>query len=259
MLRFARREPLAAKVPEVTALFWIIKVITTGVGETISDFLGQQSVPLAGAVGILGFAGAMRLQLRATEYRAPVYWFNVLMIAVFGTMVADGVHDGAGLSYAITTPVFAAAVGAVFARWYRSERTLSIHSITTGRRETYYWSAVLATFALGTAAGDLTALTLDLGFLPSAALFAAVIAVPFVLWRMGLNPILAFWAAYVVTRPLGASLADWFGKPAAQSGIGWGDGTISALALAVFAVLVAYVTRTRSDVQGAAVAAVSSA
>jgi uncharacterized membrane-anchored protein len=141
-------------------------------------------------------------------------------------------------------------VAAVFVLWYRSEGTLSIHTITTRRRETYYWAAVLATFALGTAAGDLTATTLHLGFLGSAGLFAAIIAVPaFAWWRSALNPILTFWAAYVITRPLGASFADWFGKPHSISGLGLGDGTVSAVALLVFVVLVAYVALTRRDIQ----------
>ncbi|MEA2281564.1 MAG: hypothetical protein QOK21_2171 [Solirubrobacteraceae bacterium] len=244
------RAPLAAKVPEISAIFWVIKILTTGIGESISDFLGHESVPLAGAIGIVGLAYALRLQLRARSYRAPAYWFAVLMVAVFGTMVADGVRDGAGLSYAVTTPVFALVVAVVFLRWHRSEGTLSIHSITTRRRERYYWAAVLGTFALGTAAGDLTAIELHLGFFASAVLFAAIIAVPALAWRRGwLNPIAAFWASYVVTRPLGASLADWFGKAHAQTGLGLGDGTVSAIGLVAFIALVAYLARTRRDVQ----------
>jgi uncharacterized membrane-anchored protein len=152
------------------------------------------------------------------------------------------------LPYAVTTPVFAAVVALVFWRWHRSEGTLSIHSITSRRRGTYYWSAVFATFALGTAAGDMTAMTMNLGYLDSAALFGVVIALPAIAWwRGGLNPTIAFWAAYAVTRPLGASFADWFGKPLAQTGLGLGDGTVSALALALFAVLVAYASVTKSD------------
>jgi uncharacterized membrane-anchored protein len=244
--------PRAAKVPEITMLFWVIKVLTTGMGEAMSDFLGQVSVPLAGVIGIGGFWYALRVQRRTPEYRAPVYWFAVMMVAVFGTMAADGVHDGAGLSYAVTTPVFAAVVAVTFALWHRSEGTLSIHSITTRRRETYYWCAVLGTFALGTAAGDLTAYQLHMGFLASAAFFGAVILVPAMAWRLGrLNGIAAFWAAYVVTRPLGASIADWFGKPHAQTGLGLGDGTVSAIALLAFVGLVAHLARTRSDVQPA--------
>jgi uncharacterized membrane-anchored protein len=243
-------EPLAAKVPEIIGLFWVVKVLTTGMGEAMSDYLGEKSIPLAGLVGISGFAFAMWLQLRERTYRAPVYWFTVMMVAVFGTMVADGVHVGAGLPYTVTTPLYAVAVAAVFWAWQRSEGTLSIHSITTRRREILYWTAVLGTFALGTAAGDLTAISLHLGYLASAILFAAVIAVPALLWRRGaMNPILAFWAAYVVTRPLGASLADWFAKPHARTGLGVGDGTVSVLALLVFVALVTYIAVTRRDIQ----------
>jgi uncharacterized membrane-anchored protein len=244
-------EPVAAKVPEITVLFWIIKVLTTGMGEAMSDFLGQTSVPLAAVIGIFGTAYAFRLQLRRRTYHAPTYWFTVMMVAIFGTMAADGIHDGAGLSYAITTPFFAAVVGVIFYRWHRSEGTLDIHSITTRRRENYYWAAVLATFALGTAAGDLTAIELSWGFFPSALLFGGVIVVPLIgWWRFGLNPVVAFWAAYVVTRPLGASFADWFSKPHGQSGLGLGDGTVSAIELLIFIALVAYAAVRKGDVQG---------
>jgi len=248
--KFGGRHPLAAKVPEITIVFWVIKILTTGMGESMSDFMGQHSVPIAGAIGILGLTFALWLQLRTPEYRAPVYWFAVMMVAVFGTMAADGVHDGASIPYAVTTPVFAAVVGAVFFFWQRSEGTLSIHSITTRRRESYYWAAVLATFALGTAAGDLTAMSLNFGFLGSAVLFAVLIAIPALGWWRGkLNPIAAFWTAYVITRPLGASLADWFSKPHSATGLGLGDGTVSALALVVFVLLVAYVAIAKSDIQ----------
>ncbi|HEX4437009.1 MAG TPA: hypothetical protein VH061_09455 [Solirubrobacteraceae bacterium] len=256
----ARARPTAAapfarhaltKVPEITVIFWLLKLLTTGMGEAMSDFLGQTSVPLAAVVGIFGMWFALRLQLRSREYRAPVYWFAVMMVAIFGTMVADGLRDGASLSYEVTTPFFAILVAAIFTAWYRSEGTLSIHSITTRRRELFYWAAVLATFALGTAAGDLTALRLNLGFFPSALLFAAVISVPTIgWWRLRLNPILAFWLAYIVTRPLGASFADGFSKPS-NGGLGIGDGPVSAIALLMFVGLVAYVTVTKLDVQDA--------
>jgi uncharacterized membrane-anchored protein len=239
------------KVPEITAIFWVLKLLTTGMGEAMSDFLGQTSVPLAGAVGIFGLWFALWLQLRQREYRATVYWFAVMMVAIFGTMAADGVHDGASIPYAVTTPVFAIAVGVIFWLWHRSEGTLSIHSITTRRRELYYWAAVLATFALGTAAGDLTALSLNLGFWTSVVLFAAIISIPAIgWWRFRLNPILAFWFAYVLTRPLGASFADGFSKHG-NGGLGLGDGPVSGIALIVFIGLVAYVAITRFDVQGA--------
>ena len=208
------------KVPEITAIFWVLKLLTTG---------------------IFGLWFALWLQMRQREYRAPIYWLAVMMVAIFGTMAADGVHDGASIPCTVTTPVFAVVVGAILYFWYRSEGTLSIHSITTRRREGYYWAAVLATFALGTAAGDLTALSLSLGFFPSVVLFASVIAIPAVgWWRFDLNPILAFWFAYIVTRPLGASFADGFSKHG-NTGLGLGDGTVSALALMVFVGLVAYV------------------
>jgi uncharacterized membrane-anchored protein len=243
--------PLALKVPEITLIFWVLKLLTTGMGEAMSDFMGQQSVPIAGAVGIFGLAFALWLQFRSAEYRAVVYWFAVMMVAVFGTMAADGIHDGASIPYSVTTPVFAAIVAATFLVWYRSEGTLSIHSINTRRREAFYWTAVLGTFALGTAAGDLTAYSLNLGFWASAVLFAAVFAVPALAWwRLNLNPIVAFWAAYVVTRPLGASFADGFSKPT-NGGLGWGDGIVSAIALVIFIALVAYVAVTKRDVQGA--------
>jgi len=239
-----------AKVPEITLIFWVLKLLTTGMGESMSDFLGQHSVPIAGAIGIFGLCFALWLQLRQREYRAPIYWFAVMMVAIFGTMAADGIHDGASIPYAVTTPLFALVTAAVFWRWYRSEGTLSIHSITTRRREGYYWAAVLATFALGTAAGDLTAIQLKTGFFDSVLLFAAIIAIPAVgWWRFNMNPIVAFWFAYIVTRPLGASFADWFSKPGAQSGLGLGDGTVSGLALLVFIALVGYVTITKCDIQ----------
>jgi uncharacterized membrane-anchored protein len=244
-------EPLAAKVPEITVLFWVIKILTTGMGEAMSDFLGQRSIPLAGVIGIFGTIFAFWLQYRRREYHAPTYWFTVMMVAIFGTMAADGVRDGLGLSYAVTTPVFAIAVAVIFTLWYRSEGTLDIHSITTRRRENYYWGAVLATFALGTAAGDLTAYTLHWGFFASLLLFGAIIAVPMVgWWRLRLNPVVAFWAAYVVTRPLGASFADWFSKSHRQTGLGLGDGTVSAIELVVFVALVAYTAITKGDIQG---------
>jgi uncharacterized membrane-anchored protein len=246
----APAKQLAPKVPEITALFWAIKILTTGIGESTSDFLGQTSVPLAAAVGVFGLIFALRLQLRQTEYRAPIYWFAVLMVAVFGTMMADGVHDGASLPYSITTAGYGLIVAAIFFFWHRSEGTVDIHCIDTPRRERFYWGAVLATFALGTAAGDLTAMPLNLGFFPSAMLFGGIILVPAIgWWKFGLNPVVGFWAAYVVTRPLGASFADWFGKPHSQTGLGLGDGPVTGVGLLVFAALVAYTTYKRNDIQ----------
>ncbi|MFZ1992623.1 MAG: hypothetical protein WAU75_00825 [Solirubrobacteraceae bacterium] len=241
--------PLAVKVPQITLIFWVLKLLTTGMGEAMSDFMGQQSVPIAGAVGVFGLAFALWLQFRAPEYRATVYWFAVMMVAVFGTMAADGIRDGARIPYTVTTPLFASIVAAIFFVWYRTEGTLSIHSINTRRREAFYWSAVLATFALGTAAGDLTAYSLKLGFWESAVLFAAVFAIPAIgWWRFQLNPVIAFWAAYIVTRPLGASFADGFSTPT-NGGLNLGDPLVSLVEFAVFIALVAWVTISRRDVQ----------
>ncbi len=238
----------AAKVPaQITAIFWILKLLTTGMGEAMSDFMGQHSVPIAGAVGIFGLWLALWLQMRQRAYAAPFYWFAVMMVAVFGTMAADGIHDGAGIGYAVTTPLFALITAGIFFAWHRSEGTLSIHSINTRRRERFYWAAVLATFALGTAAGDLTGIRLSLGFWPSVVLFAVMISIPAIgWWRFGLNPIVAFWFAYVVTRPLGASFADGFSKNT-NGGLGLGDGTVAGIALVVFIALVTYVTVTKRD------------
>jgi uncharacterized membrane-anchored protein len=240
---------LLTKVPEIGLIFWVLKLLTTGMGEAMSDSLGQQSVPAAAAIGIFGLVVALRLQLRQTEYRAPYYWFAVMMVAVFGTMAADGIHDGASIPYTVTTPVFALVTGIIFLWWYRSEGTLSIHSIDTRRRERFYWAVVLGTFALGTAAGDLTAYQLNLGFWPSALLFAAVFAVPAIgWWRLDWNPIFSFWFAYIVTRPLGASFADGFSKPT-NGGLNLGDPLVSLVEFALFIALVAWVTISRRDVQ----------
>jgi uncharacterized membrane-anchored protein len=241
--------PLAAKVPEITALFWVIKILTTGTGEAASDWFASVNLLMAAAIGAAGFAVSMGLQFRTRRYVPAAYWFAVLMVAVFGTMAADALHKVIGIPYVITTTFYALALAVVFLLWRRSEGTLSIHSIRTRRRELWYWLTVLLTFALGTAAGDLTAFVLHLGYFWSGVLFAVAIAVPAVGWRYGLNPVVAFWAAYVLTRPLGASFADWLGKSPALGGLGWGDDVVSVAATVVIALLVAYVAITRHGVQ----------
>jgi uncharacterized membrane-anchored protein len=241
--------PLAAKVPEITVLFWIIKILTTGTGEAASDYLASVNLVLAAGLGLLGFAVSMVLQFRTRRYVPGAYWFAVLMVAVFGTMAADALHKVIGIPYVITTTFYAVALASVFVLWRRTEGTLSIHSIRSRRREVWYWLTVLLTFALGTAAGDLTAFVLQLGYFWSGVLFAAAIAVPAVGWRLGLNPVAAFWSAYVLTRPLGASFADWLGKSRELGGLGWGDGVVSAAVTVVIALLVAYVAVTRHGVQ----------
>jgi uncharacterized membrane-anchored protein len=246
-------EPVAAKVPAVTALFWVIKVLTTGMGEAAADALARVNILLAGVVGLVGFVLAMRWQFRSRAYRAETYWFAVAMVAVFGTMAADAVHIVLGVPYGPSTVFFAIVVASLFRSWYRGEGTLSIHSIVTRRRETYYWLTVLATFALGTAVGDLTATTLQLGFFGSAVLFAVAIAVPALgWWRFGLNPVVAFWSAYVLTRPLGASVADWFGKPHSfAGGLGYSDGLVAVVSAGLIVALVAYLAGHRNDIQPA--------
>jgi uncharacterized membrane-anchored protein len=241
---------VGAKVPEITAVFWLLKLLSTGIGEVVSDYGGSVSTMYGAIVITAGFALAMWLQLRRSGYHAPYYWSAVLAVAVFGTMAADGIHADVGFGYAVTTPAFALITAAIFYWWYRSEGTLSIHTIDTPRRERFYWAAVLATFALGTAAGDLTATTLNLGFLNSIVLFAAIIAIPAIgWWRFNMNPIFAFWFAYVITRPLGASISDWFSKPSSSTGLGLGNGTVSLIGLVVFIPIVAWVTITKLDVQ----------
>lgn len=249
--RSAAAGPSSVKVPAVGVVFWIAKLLTTGLGESSGDFLAHVNLLLAAAVGLFGFWAAMRAQLRAATYSAWTYWVAVLMVAVFGTMAADGLHIVFRVPYAASSATFAAAVAVLFVRWHRQEGTLSVHSIYTRSRERYYWLTVLATFALGTALGDLTASTLHLGFLASVGLFAFAIAIPAIgWWRFGLNQTAAFWSAYVLTRPLGASTADWFGKPHSFGhGLGFGDGPVTAVGLLLFVALVSYLARTGHDRQ----------
>jgi uncharacterized membrane-anchored protein len=220
---------IGVKVPQVTVGFWVVKVLTTAMGEATSDYSVHKVDPVvAVAFGFVAFAIALTLQLRLSRYVVWIYWLAVVMVAVFGTMAADVIHVRFGVPYAVSTIGFAIVLAAVFITWYRVERTLSIHSINTTRRELFYWATVLATFALGTAAGDMTAYTFHLGFFSSALLFAAAICVPALAYGFtGVNAIAAFWCAYVLTRPLGASLADWMGTPHKLGGLNWGRGNVS--------------------------------
>ena len=239
------------KVPEVTVFFWIIKLLTTAMGETTSDFLVTHIGPyIAVALGGICFAAALVLQFSVRRYIPWVYWLAVVMVAIFGTMAADVLHVGFGIPYIVSTAFFLVALVAVFSVWYISEKTLSIHSIYTRRRELFYWATVVTTFALGTAVGDLTAVTFHLGYFFSGVLFAALIALPALAYKLlGLNEIVAFWLAYILTRPLGASFSDWFGRSHSLGGLGLGTGWVS-LVLTVFIIsFVAYLTVTRKDVQ----------
>jgi uncharacterized membrane-anchored protein len=242
----------ASKVPyRITAYFWIIKILTTAMGEALADFLAFRYSPvLAGVVGTAVFAVAMVLQFRAPRYRVWIYWFAVAMVAVWGTLAADGLHIKLGVPYALSSAFFAVCLVVVFVAWYATERTLSIHSVTTPRRELFYWATVLATFALGTAVGDLTATTLHLGFLTSGLMFTGLICLPaLAYWKLGLNSVLAFWIAYVLTRPLGASYADWLGVPHRYGGVGLGRGLVALILSVVIVGFVAYLAVTRKDVQ----------
>ncbi len=240
-----------SKVPEITLFFWIIKILTTAMGEATSDYLVFHINPyVAVMIGALGFAGAVVLQFWVRQYIAWVYWLLVVMVSIFGTMVADVVHVVLGVPYSISTCVFATVLAAVLILWFRVEKTLSIHSIFTARRECFYWSTVLATFALGTAAGDMTAATLHLGYLVSGIVFAGLFIIPGVgYWLLGFNDIFAFWFAYIMTRPLGASFADWFDKPRNMSGLGYGSLIVSIVLTLFIVVFVAYVAISRLDVE----------
>jgi uncharacterized membrane-anchored protein len=239
------------RVPEITAYFWIIKGLSTALGESTSDFLVRVLGPIpAVGLGFVAFVGALVLQFSMRRYVAGAYWFAVVMVGVFGTMAADVLHVGFGVPYAISTILYGIVLIAVFVTWQRVERTLSIHSVDTPRREAFYWAAVVATFALGTAAGDLTAITVNLGYFGSILLFAAVILLPCAGFRWwGWNSIFTFWFAYVITRPLGASVADWLGKPTSVGGRGIGDGVVSLVLALLIIALVAFLTVTKRDVQ----------
>ncbi|MGH9105853.1 MAG: COG4705 family protein [Acidimicrobiales bacterium] len=238
------------KVPEITAFFWIIKALTTAMGEATSDYSVYAIDPvIAVLLGFIVFVIAMALQLRTRRYVAPVYWFAVVMVAVFGTMCADVLHVRFGVPYSVSSTGFAIVLAAVFVSWYLVEGTLSIHSVSTLRRELFYWSTVLATFALGTALGDMTATTLHLGYFSSGLMFAGLIALPALGYGFTrLNGILAFWAAYVITRPLGASFADWLGVPRSWGGLAWGRGNVGIIFAIPIVALVAYLTVSRVDI-----------
>ena len=243
----------ALRVPEITVYFWVIKGLSTAMGESTSDFLVHRIHPVpAVGLGFIGFVVALALQFSMRRYLAWTYWFAVVMVGVFGTMAADVLHVGLGVPYVASTLLYGVVLAAVFVVWQRTEGTLSIHTINTPRREAFYWAAVVATFAMGTALGDLTANTLHLGYGYSFLLFAGIIAIPAIGFRLfHWNAVLAFWFAYVVTRPLGASFADWLGKPADLGGLGLGNGAVSLVLTGAIVCLVAYLAVTRADVQSA--------
>lgn len=240
--------PAIPKVPAVNFYFWAVKVLTTAMGEAVSDFLVKTISPyLAVLAGFVVFALAITWQFRVPNYRTWPYWTAVAMVAVFGTMVADALHVGIGIPYKVSVAMFGVALAVIFAVWYQAEHTLSIHSITTARREFFYWATVCCTFALGTATGDLTATTLHLGYFVSGVVFTLAILLPLVAWRLGVNPVLTFWVAYILTRPIGASFADSFGMPKKSGGLGTGHGPVSLVTIIAVVACIAYLARTGRD------------
>jgi len=242
-----------SRVPgKITGYFWIVKVLTTALGESTSDYLVHTISPyIAVGLGGIGLVAALILQFSARRYVAWIYWLAIVMVAVAGTMAADVMHIEFGIPYLVSSALFTVVLAVVFAVWYASEKTLSIHSIYNSRRELFYWAAVLTAFALGTATGDLTAITMHLGYFSAGVMFAAVIAVPALAWwRFRMNAIFAFWFAYIVTRPLGASLADWTGKPRSAGGIALGDGPVSLCLTILIVGFVGYLAVTRMDIAG---------
>jgi uncharacterized membrane-anchored protein len=241
----------ALRVPEITFYFWLVKGLSTALGESTSDYLVHAIDPVVAVVlGFAGFVIALALQFAMRRYLAWTYWFAVVMVGIFGTMAADVLHVQFNVPYLASVAFYSVILAAVFVLWYRVEGTLSVHTIDTSRREAFYWAAVVSTFALGTGLGDVTAITLNLGYVGSIVLFAALIAIPAVAYRgFALNPILAFWWAYVLTRPLGASFADWLGKPVELGGLGLGSGPVSIVLAISITVLVAYLAVTKADVQ----------
>lgn len=248
--------PGALRVPEVGVMFWLIKGLSTAMGESTSDFLVHSMAPeLAVLLGFAAFVAALAVQFRVARYAPWAYWTAVATVGIFGTMAADVVHVALGVPYVASSIFYASVLAAVFVAWRHAEGTLSIHSVNTPRRELFYWATVVATFAMGTALGDLTAYTLHLGYFPSAALFGGLIVVPAVGYRfLRWSPVLCFWFAYVLTRPLGASLADGLGKPKTASGLGLGAGPMVLIFAALIALLVCYLTVTGADVQAGAAA-----
>jgi len=242
---------LLNKVPEVTIYFWIIKVLATTVGETAADLLSTRlglGLTLTSYVMSAAFIAALIFQVRAKGYTPPLYWITVVLISVVGTLISDNLVDGMGISLMTTSIAFGLILATVFALWYRSEKTLSIHTIFTTRRELFYWAAILFTFAMGTSAGDLMAEKFDLGYGLAAIVFAAMIgSIALMHYFLKMDAILAFWLAYILTRPLGASIGDFLAKPVIAGGLGWGTVTTSLIFLAAILLLVVYLTTSKAD------------
>jgi uncharacterized membrane-anchored protein len=239
------------KVPEITLYFWVIKILCTTVGETAADLLNENlGLGLTNTTYIMAAAliAVLVFQFRARKYVPGIYWLAVVLISVVGTLFSDNLVDNLGVELQTTTIAFSVILACVFAAWYWSERTLSVHTIVTTRREAFYWLAILFTFALGTSAGDLVAEKLELGYLPSVGIFAGAIAIVTVAhFRFKLNAILAFWIAYILTRPLGASIGDYLSQPVEETGLGLGTILTSVIFLSTILALVVYLTISKRD------------
>jgi uncharacterized membrane-anchored protein len=246
----ASKRLMLNKVPEVTVYFWVIKVLCTTVGESFADYINE-TLGFGLTNTTVAFSAALILtliaQFKSTKYVPGVYWLTVVLISVVGTLLTDNLTDGHNVPLWISTTVFAALLAVVFSVWYARERTLSIHSIVTTPRETFYWLTVLVTFALGTAAGDWT---IELtGWTPGPAVLlpAGLIAAVFIGWRLGMGPVLAFWLAYILTRPLGANIGDYLALPKADGGSGLGTFGTSILFLGTILVIVIYLSVSKKD------------
>jgi uncharacterized membrane-anchored protein len=230
------------KVPEITLSFWIIKIMSTTVGETGADFLAVNAgwgQGMTRTVMAILLAAALLMQLRAQRHTPWIYWLTVVLVSVVGTQITDLLTDGLGVSLYVSTSIFAIMLASIFAVWYSVERSLSIHDIVTRKRELFYWLAILCTFALGTAAGDLATEALGLGFLWGAIAFGLLIAASYFVWRLGGNAVLTFWIGYILTRPFGAALGDMLTQAKTYGGLGMGAMLTSALFLTVIVLLVA--------------------
>jgi uncharacterized membrane-anchored protein len=239
------------KVPEITLYFWVIKILCTTVGETAADLLNENlGLGLTNTTYIMAAAliAVLVFQFRSRKYVPGIYWLAVVLISIVGTLFSDNLVDNLGVELQTTTIAFSIILACVFGAWYWSERTLSVHTIVTSRREAFYWLAILFTFALGTSAGDLVAEKLELGYLPSVGIFAGAIAIVAVAhFRFKLNAILAFWIAYILTRPLGASIGDFLSQPTGETGLGLGTILTSVIFLSLILALVVYLTISKRD------------
>lgn len=247
----SRIEALLNRVPEVTVFFWIIKVLGTTIGETAADFLNVNlnlGLTITSVVMGVLLAVALFFQFRAKRYVPGIYWSAVVLISVFGTLVTDNLTDALGIPLEVSTLVFSALLALTFGAWYMKERTLSMHSIVTARRETFYWLAILFTFALGTASGDLMAEGLGLGYFTTGIIVAVAIAAIAIAWRLGLDAVLSFWLIYILTRPLGASIGDLLTQPPKYGGFGLGATTTSIIFVVAIIGSVLYLTFTHEDV-----------